>query len=233
VKPSQTRISPTVPGEEGGAGVDVLGCNMRPDPTQSTRGSKASINPRRAARARHQRQLGAVGRRHRRDAQARLIEALHPVIRGWSHSCSTVCRHETFEPRDEQRRQQRRSWSRSRPPNKPLQGGDQKDWRGEEGPRHCRPRARGKRWGVHPETPMQRHVNGQGRRSPDEGDERSWGRRRAHPPGVSRRVARRLKRQDGRWTSGGDAFKAGDVRAGAHRIPRSPGGREAFTHWPR
>ena len=182
--------------------------------------------------ARHQRQRGAVVRRHRLDAQARLIAALNPVIRGWRPDFSTVCRHETFEPRDEQRRQHLRSWIRLRPPTKSLTGGDQQYWRCEDGQRNCMPRARGKRWGFHSETPIPRHVNVQGRRSPYAGDEVSWGRRRAPHPGVSTRVARLLKRPDGRGTACGYAFKAGAVLAVDHRIPRTPGGREDATHWP-
>jgi RNA-directed DNA polymerase len=74
--------------------------------------------------ARHQRPLGAVVRRHRMEAQARLIEALNPVIRGWSYYFSTVCSRETCEPMDEQRRQQLRSWIRFRHPNQSLKWGD-------------------------------------------------------------------------------------------------------------
>jgi RNA-directed DNA polymerase len=211
--------------------VDCLGFNIRQYPTTSTRGSKTSINPSREARARHQRQIGAGVRRHRMDAQGRLIAALNPVIRGGSHDCSTVCSPETFEQMDAQLRPQRRSWIRSRPPNKRLHWGDQQSWRGADGPRHFRPRARGKRWGCHPETPMQRHVQVQGRRSPSDGDALYWGRRRAHHPGVSRRVARLLKRQDGSCTSCGYAFKAGDVLEVDPRLPRNQGGREASTTW--
>jgi RNA-directed DNA polymerase len=230
-KPSQTRITHTLPVEGGEAGFDCLGFNMRPYPTKSTRGDKTIIKASREAMARQQRQMGAVVRRHRMDAQARLIAALNPMLRGWRHDVSTVCRHETFEPMDEQLRQQRRSWIRCRHPNKRLTWGDQKYWRCEDGPRHCRPRARGKRWGFPSETPMQRHVNVHGRRSPDDGDAVDWGRRRVHHPGVSTRVARLLQRPDGRCTACGSAFKAGDVLAVDHLIPRTQGGRDDSTTW--
>ncbi|MDQ3830514.1 MAG: group II intron reverse transcriptase/maturase, partial [Candidatus Tectomicrobia bacterium] len=190
LKPSKTRITHTLQVEEGEAGFDFLGFNIRQYPTKSKRGDKTIIKPSREARARHQRQIGAVVRRHRRDTQARLIEALNPVIRGWSHYFSTVCSHETFEQMDEQLRQQLRSWIRLRHPNKTLKWGYQKYWRGEEGQRHFKPQAQAKRLRLHTETPIQRHVKVQGRRSPYDGDEVYWGRRRAHHPGVSRRVAR-------------------------------------------
>ena len=215
----------------GEAGCDVLGVNLRQNLTKSKRGDKTIITPRREAMARHQRQMGAVGRRHRMDAQERLIAALNPVIRGGSHDFSTGCSHETFAQMDEQLRQQLRSWLRFRHPTKSLKWGDSKYWRCEDGQRNFRPRARGTRVGFHSETPIQRHVNVQGRRSPDDGDAVYWGRRRAHHPGVSTRVARLLKRPDGRCTACGYAFKAGDVLEVDHLIPRTQGRRDDSTNW--
>jgi RNA-directed DNA polymerase len=232
LKPSQTRITHRLQVEAGEAGFDFLGFNIRQYPTQSKRGYKTIIKPSREAMARHQRQLRAVVHRHRMDTQGRLIEALNPVIRGWSHYFSTVCSHETFEQRDEPLRQQRRSWSRFRHPNQSLKWGDQKSWRHEDGQWNFQPRAGGKRLGVHTATPIQRHVKVQGRRRPYDGDEGYWGRRRAHHPGVSRRVASLLKRQDGRCTSCGYAFKAGDVLEVDQLIPRKQGGRDVSTNWP-
>jgi RNA-directed DNA polymerase len=231
LKPSKTRITHTLQVEEGEAGFDFLGFNIRHYPTKSKRGYKTIIKPSREAMARHQRQIGAVVHRHRMDAQGRLIEALNPVIRGWSHYFSTVCSHETFEQMDEQLRQQLRSWIRFRHPNKSLKWGYQKYWRYENGQRHFGPQARGKRLGSHTETPIQRHVKVQGRRSPYDGDELYWGRRRAHHPGVPRRVARLLKGQDGRCAYCGYSFKAGDVLEVDHRIPRKQGGRDDSTNW--
>ena len=118
--------------------------------------------------------------------QARLIEALNPVIRGGSHPFAPICRHEAYEQLDEQRRPHLRSWSRVRPPQKRQQWGDQTFWRGTHGRRHCRPRARGTRWRFHTETPIQRHSNVHGRRSPDDGDAVYGGRRRVPLP-ASRR----------------------------------------------
>jgi RNA-directed DNA polymerase len=232
-QPSKTRITHTWHVEGGEAGVAFLGFNMRQYPTKSKRGYKTLINPSREAMARHQRQMGAGVRRHRMDAQERLMAALNPVLRGWSHDCSTVCSHETFAPMDEQRRQQLRSWIRVRHPTKRLKWGDQQYWRCEDGQRNFMPRARGTRLGCHSETPSQRHVKVPGRRSPYDGDEVYWGRRRAHHPGVSTRVARLLKRQEGRCTACGYAFKAGDVRAVDHLIPRTQGGRDDSTNWQR
>jgi RNA-directed DNA polymerase len=145
--PRATRITHPWQVEQGEAGFDCLGFNRRHSPTPSKRGDKTRITPSREAMARPPRQIGAGVRRQRRDAQGRLLAALTPVIRGWRHSCSTGCRHETFEPMAAHPRPHLRSWIRCRPPHTRLQWGDQPYGRCADGPRHFRPRARGKRWG--------------------------------------------------------------------------------------
>jgi len=231
VTPRTPRLTHPVPGEPGAAGCDVRGVNRRQAPTTSTRGDTTLITPSREARARQQRPLGAVGRRPRRAPQARGLAAWPPVLRGGRHACFTVGSHETFAPRDAQLRPQRRAWIRRRQPHKPLNGGDQPDWRGEAGPRPVTPPARGTRVRGHTVPPIRRHVPGPGRRRPYDGEAVSWGRRRA-PPGVSRRGASLLKSQGGRCADGGDACHAGDVRDVDPRLPRPQRGREASTTWP-
>lgn len=231
LKPSKTRITHTLRAEEGEAGYDFLGFNIRQYPTKTTRGYKTIIKPSREAMARHQRQIVGIVRRHRMAPQARLIEALNPVIRGWSHYFSTVCSHEAYEQLDEQLGQQLRSWSRFRHPQKSLKWGAQKYWRCTNGRRHFMPRVHGKRLRFHTETPIRRHIKVQGRRSPYDGDAVYWGRRRAHHPGVSPRVARLLRRQAGRCSQCGYVFKAGDVLEVDHLIPRTQGGRDDATNW--
>lgn len=121
-KPSTPRIPHTWPSDAGGAGGDVLGCPSRPHPTKAQRGSQTIITPRRAAVAPHTRQIAAVVRQHRRDRQERLRAALHPVMRGGSHSCSAVWSRETFEAGAAERRHPLRRGSRSRPPHTPRHG---------------------------------------------------------------------------------------------------------------
>ena len=144
-KPRKPRITQTLQGADGGAGFDVLGCHMRPDPTKSKRGYKTIIKPSRRARAQHQRQIVESVRRHRMEGQARVMAVLHPMLRGWSHSCSTVCRQETVAPMDEAWRQQLRAWIRVRHPNTHRTWGQQRYWRREDGRRHFTPRGSGRR----------------------------------------------------------------------------------------
>jgi len=231
LKPSPTRTTHTLPAEAGGAGFDLLGFNIRQSPTQAKRGYTPIITPSRRAVAQHKRQIAEMIRRHRMDRQERLIEALNPVMRGWSNYFSTVCRRETFEDVDEARRHQLRLWSRCRHPNKSRQGAYQKSWRQTGGRRHFTPPGGGTRLAFHAERPIRRHVKGQARRSPSDGDEVYWSTRRGHYPGVSTRVSTLLKRQAGQCRHCGYYFKMGDVLAVDHIIPRAAGGRDAYTTW--
>ena len=165
-KPSKTRITHTLKGEEGMAGCDFLGFHLRQYPTKSKRGYKTIITPSRRAMAQPQRQIIESVRRHRTEGQARLIAVLNPMIRGWSNYFSTVCSKETFAQMDEAWRQQLRAWIRVRHPNKHRRWGQQRYWRREDGRLHFTPRGGGRRLACHRERPIRRHVKGQARRSP-------------------------------------------------------------------
>jgi RNA-directed DNA polymerase len=231
LKPSKTRITHTWHVEAGVAGFDFLGFNIRQYPTKAKRGDKTIITPSRQAVAQHQRQSAEVVRRHRMERQGRLLEALNPVIRGWSHDFSTVCSREPVEEVDEELRHQLRSWSRFRHPNTPRTGADQQYWRPAGERIHCTPRGGGARLAFHTERPMRRHVKVQARRSPYDGDEVYWSTRQGPYPGVSKRVSTLLKRQAGKCRYCGYYFQIGDVREVDHLIPRAAGGRDAYTNW--
>jgi RNA-directed DNA polymerase len=231
LKPSKTRITHTLHVEAGVAGFDFLGFNIRQYPTKVKRGYKTIIKPSRTAIEHHKRQIVEVVRRHRADRQERLIEALNPIIRGWSNYFSTVCSTETFEEMDARVRQQLRAWSRFRHPHKPRNWGDRKYWR-QKGERvYFAPRSGGNRLACHTERPIRRHVKVQGRRSPYDGDEVYWSTRRGHYPGVSKRVATLLKRQAGKCRHCGGSFKADDMLEVDHIILRAAGGRDAYANW--
>jgi RNA-directed DNA polymerase len=231
LKPSKPRITHTLHVEAGGAGFNFLGFNIRQYPTKAKRGYKTLITPSRQAVAQHTRQSAAGVRRQRMDRQERLIEALNPVMRGWSHDFATVCRRATCAEVDDERRHQLRSWSRARHPNKPRTWAYQKYWRQAGERKHCTPRGGGTRVAFHTERPIRRHVKVQARRSPYDGDAGYWSTRQGYDPGVSKRVSTLLKRQAGKCRHCGSYFKIGDVLEVDHIIPRAAGGREAYTNW--
>jgi RNA-directed DNA polymerase len=216
----------------GGGNITSLPDNIRQYPTKAKRGDKTIITPSRKAVAQHKQQIAEVVRRHRMDRQEGLIEALNPVIRGWSNYFSTVGSREAFEEVDEELRHQLRLWSRFRHPNKARNWGYQTYWRRVGERIHFTPRGSGKRLALHTDRPIRRHVKVQARRSPYDGDEVYWSTRQGHYPGVSKRVSTRLKRQAGKCRHCGYYFKIGDVLEVDHIIPRAAGGRDAYTNWP-
>ena len=232
-KPSPSRTTHTVSAAAGGAGVDVRGFNSRPDPTTARRGDKTRSTPSRRAVAQPHQQIAAVRRRHRMDRQARLSEALNPVIRGGRHDCSTVCRRETGADVDAERRHHLRVWRRCRQPHQSRQGAAQTSGRQTGGRRHVTPPGAGTHLACHAARPIRRHVKVQARRSPDDGEEGAWSTRRGHAPGVSTRVSTVLKRPAGKGRPCGDDGTLGDGLDGDHSIPRAAGGREAYPNWQR
>jgi RNA-directed DNA polymerase len=124
VTPRKTRMRHTLEVVEGGAGFDVLGFNLRQDPSRARRGDTTSSTPSRVSVTRHHRQVRDVTTRHRMPRQRRLLDALNPVIRGWSHDGSTGCRKETCGTLDDRVRQRLRAGVRCRHPHKRRQWGD-------------------------------------------------------------------------------------------------------------
>ncbi len=225
LKPSKTRITHTLEVTEGEAGFDFLGFNIRQYWVKmSKRGYKTIIKPSRKSIERHRRQVVEVIRRQRNDSQERFIDALNPVIRGWSNYFSTVCSKKTFGKLDCELRQQLRAWIRYRHPQKSLKAGYNKYFHREGGRLDFVPRKGGKRLRDHAETPIKRHVKVQGKRSPFDGDEVYWSSRRGHHPGVAPRVARLLKQQQGKCPQCGGYFKAGDVMEIDHLVARREDG---------
>ena len=97
LKPSKTRIAHTLipeQSEDGKAGFDFLGHHIQQFPvgkykssihptTKEKLGFKTLITPSKDACKRHQREIKSVIKKHKYSHQARLIDKLNPIIRGW------------------------------------------------------------------------------------------------------------------------------------------------------
>ena len=99
LKPSKTRIAHTLHpelSEDGQAGIDFLGYHIRQFPvgkhrssihpsTKEKLGFRTLITPSKDACKKHQLKLKRVIRKHKYSHQARLINELNPIIRGWTY----------------------------------------------------------------------------------------------------------------------------------------------------
>ena len=234
LKPSKTRITHTLRREESEAGFDFLGFTIRQYPVSKTRlGFKTIITPSKKAMKRHCLQMQAVIIRQETAQQAQLIMALGPVIGGWSNYSSRVCSKKTYGKGDHTLLHQLRAWIKVRHPKQPRQGATAQYWQREGGTWHFSPYNSRIRRRLHSETPIKRHVKIQGSRSPYDGDWMYWRTRLGQHPGVATRVAKLLKRQQGRCPRCGLYCKAGDLLEVDHILPKAQGGTDAYSNWQR
>ena len=242
LKPSKTRIVHTLEEMGEGPGFDFLGFNVRQHRVGKTRtgtgtrgrplGFKTIITPSKEAVRRHYRALSRLVEEQRTAEQAKLIHTLSPVIAGWANYYSTKCSKRTFTKLDHLLFVKLRAWAERRHPNKGRRWVAGKYWRIDEGHGWTfRPRGSQNRLLRHSEMPIRRHVKIQGSRSTFDGDWVYWSARTGRYPGTTPRVARLLKKQQGRCLWCGLYFRPEEKPEVDHVIPRALGGRDGYHNW--
>jgi RNA-directed DNA polymerase len=232
LKPSKTRITHTLNRAESEAGFDFLGFHIRQYPVRKTRlGFKTIITPSKQAIKRHCLRMREVIIHQKAAQQAHLIMALGPVIGGWSNYYSRVCSKKTYGKVDRTLLNQLRAWIKGRHPKQSRQWATAQYWKREGDTLHFSPKNSRIRLHLHSETPIKRHVKIQGNRSPYDGDWMYWSTRMGQHPGVVTRVAKLLKRQQGRCQRCGLYGKAGDLLEVDHILPKTQGGKDAYHNW--
>jgi len=232
LQPRKTRITHTLSREESEAGCDFLGFTIRQYPVRKARlGFKTIITPSKKAMQRHCLRMRAVITHQKTAQQAPLIMELGPVRGGWSNDYSRVCSKKTYGKGDRTLLQQLRAWRKVRHPKQSRHWATAQYGKREGGTRHFSPKNSRIRLRLHSETPIKRHVKIQGSRSPYDGDWMYWSTRLGQHPGVGTRVAKLLKRQQGRCQRCGLYYKAGDLLAVDHILPKAQGGQDAYHNW--
>jgi RNA-directed DNA polymerase len=237
LKPSKTRITHTLETNDGQPGFDFLGFHIRQYPVGHATSGKDSqgrflgfktlITPSRAAMTRQRMKLHHLITHAKQATQRTLIGALAPHIRGWSNYYSRVVSAKAFRTLDHTLYTQLRSWAMSRHPNKSKHWIMGKYWRVDEGKGwRFQPPLEGRALTLHSHTPIRRHVKVQATRSPYDGDWVYWGTRLGRHPTISPRVARHLRKQQGRCRACGLYFTEHDTLEVDHIIPKAQGGNE-------
>jgi RNA-directed DNA polymerase len=201
LNPQKTRIAHTLHPEGGKAGFDFLGFEIRQYPVSkynAAHGFKTLIKPSRDALKRHYAQLCTIIEQNKAARQENLIGLLNPVIAGWSNYYSAVVSKAAFQRLDHLLYVKLAHWARYRHPRKPRHWIVRKYWRLDEGEGWTFATKNGLALNQHSAVPIVRHRKVKGTASPFNGDWRYWTTRRGSYPGISRRVATLLKRQDGR-----------------------------------
>jgi RNA-directed DNA polymerase len=237
LKPSKTRIVHTLEESATGVGFDFLGFNIRQYRVGKTKnrkngkrlGYKTIIKPSKEAIRRHTQKLKETINNHKGSQQEKLIHNLNPIIVGWTNYYSTVVSKEIFGKIGTLLFAMLLAWGKSRHSNKGKQWVVGKYWRVDDGKGWIfQPRNNEHRLLRHNETPIRRHVKVKGNRSPFDGDWVYWSTRLGRHPGISPRVAKLLKKQEGRCQECRAFFKDGDVMEADHIIPKEQGGRDAY-----
>jgi len=236
-KPSKTRITHTLETDDGQPGFDFLGFHIRQYPVGHTTSGKDSqgrllgfktlITPSRAAITRQRTKLHHLITHAKQATQHTLIGALAPHVRGWSNYYSRVVSARVFRTLDHALYAQLRSWAMSRHPNKSKHWIMGKYWRVDEGKGWRFQPLEGRALTLHSHTPIRRHVKVQATRSPYDGDWVYWSTRLGRHPTISLRVARHLRKQQGRCRACGLYFTEQDTLEVDHIIPKAQGGNES------
>jgi RNA-directed DNA polymerase len=237
--PTKTRIAHTLAPHDGTpAGFDFLGFHVRHFPVGRTHQPKTAqgqrlahkviIRPSDGALKRHHTVLSATIARLQAATQESLIRSLAPQVVGWARYYRTVASSRWLAKADYRLHQRLRRWCRRRHPHKSTAWQQRRYWvQGWIfGSRHSPLRLP-----LHTATAIQRHVKVQGRRSPYDGDWVYWSQRLGRPPELPKRVATLLQRQRGRCQRCGLRFTTADVLEVDHVVPRSQGGKDAYSNW--
>ena len=212
----KTRIAHTLEKTKGAAGFNFLGfhvCQYRASKynTSRGRGFKTLIRPSKEAVKRHWARLSTLISQHKAAKQANLIGILNPIIAGWANYYRAVVSTRTFHLLDHRLYEKLRRWAFFRHPRKGRQWAVQRYWDTTPGKSWDFRDSKGPTLNQHTRVPIVRHVKVQGQASLYDGNWSYWAARRGQYPGVSRRLAALLKKQEGHCEACGLFFKPEDL----------------------
>ena len=211
LSPTKTRTAHTLQPEGGEAGFHFLGFQVRQYPvsrynTVQGRGFKTLIKPSKEAIQRHYRQLAETISQNKAARQENLIGLLNPVIAGWSHYYRAVVSTEVFQALDHKLYNRLVRWARFRHPRKAWHWITHRYWGIDQGKGWVFAAPNGLTLNQHGNVPIARHAKVKGNASPYDGNWSYWAARRGSYPGVSNRMAKLLKTQQGRCQACGLVF---------------------------
>jgi RNA-directed DNA polymerase len=210
LSPAKTRITHTLNPEDGEAGFNFLGFQVRQYPASQYntqgRGFKTLIKPSKEAIKRHYRQLAETIGRYKTARQENLIRQLNPIIAGWSQYYRAVVSKKVFHTLDQKLYHRLARWARYRHPKKGRQWIAHRYWAATKGRNWVFGTPNGPALNLHAQVAIIRHVKVRGDASPYDGNWTYWAARRGQHPGVPTRMARSLSRQQGRCQAGGLVF---------------------------
>jgi RNA-directed DNA polymerase len=176
---SKTRIIHTLKSKDGNkSGFDFLGFSIRQYPvTTCTRKYKTLMKPSLKSQRRHRKAISRKLKHLTAATQEEVIEALNPVIKGWSNYFRSGVASKVFSAIDHYVFQKLWKWARWRHPNKGLRWIKNKYFRRYKGNNWRFATSDNNRLVLHSETHIKRHVKVQGTRTLYDGDLQYWSKR--------------------------------------------------------
>lgn len=221
LNPQKTRITHTLMPVDGNVGFDFLGFTVRQfrvgkthtgkDPTGKPLGFKTIIKPSKEAIIRHIKETKQRIKELRSSSQVELINALNPIIRGWSAYYRTVVSSQVFTACDNVLFHQLLRWGNAKHPQKGSHWKRKKYWRTKQGRRWVFATPEGAEIRTHSKTRIRRHTKVKGYASPYDGNLLYWTQRLKTHPGIRGTLAKLLQQQRGKCTWCGLLFKDGDL----------------------
>jgi len=246
LKPSKTRLVHTLNQVDGQyPGFDFLGFNIRQFPAgKHTSGKNTKkellgfttiITPSKEKIKTHLRDISKVIITRKSAQQAKLIELLNPVIKGWANYYRTVASGKTFYRLNFKVYQKLRAWAKRRHPHKSGEWVSNKYWHTIDDDHWVFATREGDKNPLrllkHGQTKITDHAKVKGESSPYDGNLVYWSTRMGDNPEMPRRVSKLLKQQKGKCDHCGLFFREEDVMEVDHKIPKSQGGKDSYDNW--
>ncbi|AXI24001.1 group II intron reverse transcriptase/maturase [Cardinium endosymbiont of Sogatella furcifera] len=217
LKPSKTKISHTVKGDQ--PGFDFLGFNIRHVPTKhNKKGYKLSIKPSHKSSKHHNLKIKHKLKQMRGMTQEVVIKELNSIIKGWSqYYASSIGSKRNFSRMDDLMHKKLWKWAMYRHPNKGKRWIKRRYFK-KYGNDNWRFMTSNKITLIkHGDHDIKKHVKVQGTRSPYDGDWIYWGNRLKKIPDKSPRVIKLLNLQQGKCDYCQLWFKHDDILEIHHR----------------
>ena len=240
----KTRISHTLKSYNGNKGFQFLGFDIQQyvvgkyksgkNTNGNLLGFKTIIKPSKEKVALHLEKIKTIINAHKALPQELMIYRLNQVIKGWSNYYSTVVSAVTFKKLDHLMFLSLKSWAFRRHTNKGKGWAITKYWSSNGGNNWCfAGHKAGEKVSLirHTDTPIIRHVKVQGHRSPFDGEWLYWSSRLGKYPGVSTKLSKLLKVQQGRCSKCSLYFTSGNIIKLSHVCCAASEDRNNLRHW--
>jgi RNA-directed DNA polymerase len=178
---------------------------------QSKRGYKLLIKPSRQSQKRHNKTIKDTIRTLRAAPMQATIAALNPIVNGWSRYYTPVISSKIFERMDQEMFYKIWQWAIHRHPHKGKKWIKRKYFRTLGKSKWRFMTQEGKYLANHRDHPIKRHIKVRDTKSPYDGDWIYWVTKMGKSPTTPPRVAKLLKRQNGKCDQCNLCFKANDL----------------------